>query len=53
LAKQYPVQIKVANRITIPKTIFKDLKLHDGDYILINQLENGTIEIIPAKIIPR
>ena len=51
--KDYPCRILAGNRISIPKPIFKDLKLKVGDWILVERLDNGSLQVTPAVVIPR
>lgn len=52
MTKSFPCRILAGDRITIPKQIFKDLKLYEGDW-LIRKIENNALIFTPTIVVPR
>lgn len=50
---QYPVQVNSGHRVTIPKKIFDNLQLKEGDLVMLEQLQNGILEVTPVNIVPK
>jgi hypothetical protein len=45
------VRIRPRNQITIPNEILQKASLHVGDYMTIEQLESGTFELKPIRVV--
>lgn len=40
-------------RVTLPEDVRKHLGVSEGDVVLIELTANGTVELVPAALIPR
>jgi AbrB family looped-hinge helix DNA binding protein len=40
-------------RVTLPENVRKHLGVEEGDVVLIELTANGTVELVPAALIPR
>lgn len=40
-------------RVTLPENVRKHLGVDEGDVVLIELTENGTVELVPAALVPR
>lgn len=40
-------------RIVLPDAVRRLLDLHSGDYLLVEGTERGSIELVPADLVPR
>jgi len=45
------VRIRARNQITLPAEMLQGTPLHVGDYVKINRLESGAIELMPIRLV--
>lgn len=45
------VRIRARNQITLPAEMLQGTPLHVGDYVKVNRLESGAIELMPIRLV--
>jgi hypothetical protein len=45
------VRIRARNQITLPADMLHGTPLHVGDYVSVNRLESGAIELTPIRLV--
>lgn len=47
------VALGAKGRLVLPDAVRRELDLHSGDYLLVERTERGSIELVPADVVPR